>query len=52
MNREEIIKALEQLAQSQGLYGRILRDMDNDYLNYLEEQHFGDIFDMVLFIEG
>jgi len=45
------------LAQSQGFYGRLLRsitesgEQGEEYLNYLEEQNFGDSLDLIMFIE-
>lgn len=53
MNKKEIINAIAMLAQSQGFYGRLLEQIrDNDEaLDYLESQNFGDIVDMVLFLE-
>lgn len=53
MNKKEIIDAIAMLAQSQGFYGRLLEQIrDNDEaLDYLESQNFGDIVDMVLFLE-
>ena len=58
MNREQIIAAFEMLARSQGLYGRILKslyEMDEDQresvLEELENQHFGDTVDLVMYIE-
>ena len=59
MKREEILKLFHSLAQSQGFYGRLLRDIyrldksDQDrYLSHLEEQNFKDDIDVILFIEG
>lgn len=58
MNREEILNAIESLACSQGFYGRLYERLTDgseeaeEFLNVLESQHFGDMIDMVLFIEG
>ena len=51
MNKDQILKTIKDLAKSQGLYGRILRDMNDEVLEYLEEQNFKDPLDLVLFIE-
>lgn len=51
MNREEIISAIESLATSQGFYGRILENLNEKYLDYLEKQNFKDIIDLILFLE-
>lgn len=49
MNRERILEVLEELARSQGLYGRILRDITEDDLEYLETQKFEDALDLVMY---
>ena len=53
MNKEQILDAVAELACSQGFYGRLLRDLreNPDYLDYLEQQHFSDTLDMILFLE-
>lgn len=51
MNKDQILKTIKDLAKSQGLYGRILRDMNDEVLDYLEEQNFKDPLDLVFFIE-
>ncbi len=53
MNRDEILAAVRALAQSQGLYGRILRALDgnDEALEYLESLNFKDSVDMVLYFE-
>lgn len=53
MNKEEIYETICMLANSQGLYGRILNAIEEypEALDYLEEQNFEDPVDMVLFIE-
>ena len=51
MNKDQILKTIKDLAKSQGLYGRILRDMTDEALEYLEEQNFESPVDLVLFIE-
>lgn len=59
MNKEEILQTLKSLAQSQGLYGRVLNSLyelteeeRDNILTYLEDQNFKDPVDLVLFIEG
>lgn len=53
MNKEQILDAVAELACSQGFYGRLFRDLQEnpDYLDYLEQQHFSDTLDMILFLE-
>ena len=61
MDRDDILNAIAELAQSQGFYGRLLRDIleirdedpdrYEDFMIALEEQHFGDAVDMVLYFE-
>lgn len=53
MNKTEILKAVSELALCQGFYGRLLEELqENDAaLSYLEAQNFGDVVDMVMFLE-
>lgn len=53
MDKEAILSAIQNLACSQGFYGRLLRDITEDpsILDYLAEQRFTDVVDMVLFLE-
>lgn len=57
MKKEEILSAIRSLAASQGFYDRLLSILTSDepdavaYLNYLEEQNFKDIVDLVMFLE-
>ena len=53
MNEEQILAAVERLACSQGFYGRLYEELVNneEYLHYLAEQKFGDVVDMVMFLE-
>lgn len=53
MTKEQILDAIKSLAMSQGFYGRLLRNIDENpaILDELEEQHFKDSLDMVLFLE-
>ncbi len=62
MNREEILKTISNLAKSQGLYGRLLRNIkaleSNDPEQYenvmrdLEEAKFKDAVELVMYIES
>ena len=61
MDRDDILNAIADLAQSQGFYGRLLRDIldckENDpssyedYMSDLEARQFGSTLEMVLFFE-
>ena len=53
MTKEQILGTIKSLAMSQGLYGRLLRDIHNnpEILDRLEEQNFQEPLDLVLFIE-
>ena len=53
MDREQIMNAIRELAMSQGFYGRLLRQIDEnpEILDELENQHFKDVVDMVMYIE-
>ena len=57
MTKAEIKKLVKSLAQSQGLYGRLLRDIEQSgneekIWEQLEKQNFKDGVEFVLFIEG
>ena len=54
MSGKEILDTIKSLAQSQGFYGRLLEQIqDNDEaLEYLEQQNFKDSLDLILFLEG
>ena len=54
MTREEILENIKMLSKSQGYYGRLLREIEEDetILDTLEEQNFNDVVDMVLFLES
>ena len=59
MNRTQIMGTFKMLAQSQGFYGRLLRDIyelsDGAYdelMEELEAQNFGDAIDLIMYIEG
>ena len=58
MEREEIMKKIKSLASSQGLYGRLYRDLmeldENDYnevMTELESQNFQNAVDLVMYFE-
>lgn len=61
MKRNDILNAIQELAYSQGFYGRLLRSImelkrenEDSYemlMQELEDQHFSDTVDMVLFFE-
>lgn len=62
MNRDEILEAIEGLAQSQGCYTRLYQSLNNvaetnpeQYnliMEHLQQQHFKDTVDLVLFFES
>lgn len=59
MKREEIMETIKSLASSQGLYGRLYRDLmeldEGEYdevMTELESQNFKDGVDLVMFIES
>ena len=51
MNKDQILETIRGLAKSQGLYGRILLDITDELLDYLEAQNFESPVDLVLFLE-
>lgn len=57
MNKEQILDAIAGLAASQGFYGRLYEALTNgtkeseDFLDTMEEQNFGDVVDMVMWLE-
>lgn len=58
MDRHAIRKVFENLAMSQGFYGRLLREIDEadeeareNFWKELEEQNFKDAVDVILFME-
>ena len=61
MKRNDILNAIQELAYSQGFYGRLLRSImelksenEDSYemlMQELEEQNFNDRVDMVLYFE-
>ena len=59
MKRDEILATIKDLAQSQGMYGRLLSDLQNmpqelynTVMTDLEAQNFKDAVDLVMYIEG
>lgn len=50
---DDILNTVRTLAQSQGSYGRLLEQLENDEeaLEYLEQQGFEDPVDLILFLE-
>ena len=57
MNREQILSAIRSLAASQGFYGRLYERLTDgseeaeEALDLMEEQSFGDVVDMVMWLE-
>jgi hypothetical protein len=53
MNEEQILSAVESLSHSQGFYGRVLEHLNEnkEALSYLAKQNFGDVVDLVMFLE-
>ncbi|GMB10686.1 MAG: putative acetyltransferase [Candidatus Improbicoccus devescovinae] len=52
MNKQQILDFIELMSMSQGFYGRLLRDITNKDLEYLERQNFKDHLDLILFLES
>lgn len=62
MKMKDILNAIKELANSQGFYGRLLRDLtelqQNDLESYnnikeeLESQNFHDTLDLIMYLEG
>lgn len=58
MNRKEILNAVSQLAASQGFYGRLYEALTSgteeaeEFMQQMEEQNFGDVVDMVMWLES
>lgn len=56
MNKEEIWNAIIGLSRSQGFYGRLAESIEEsgqkeEILQELEDKKFGDVLDLVLFLE-
>lgn len=56
---EDVINVLAELSESQGFYGRLLRDIsemsDDEFEEFertIEEQDFASTLDIVMFFEG
>ncbi|MBO5827085.1 MAG: hypothetical protein J6R59_01205 [Paludibacteraceae bacterium] len=59
LTQKEVRSWLVSLAQSQGFYGRLLRDFNNteayvrrNFMSALHENKVKDMFDFVMYIEG
>jgi len=51
MNKEQILETLRKLSQCQGFYGRILRSIEEEDLEFLEQQNFKTSLDLIMFLE-
>ena len=57
MNRNDILRSIKMLAQSQGFYGRLYNlltngsDESKQILDTMESQNFKDTVDMIMWIE-
>ena len=57
MKKEQILSAINNLSASQGFYGRLYEKLTDGseeseaFLNTLEKQNFGDVVDMVMWLE-
>lgn len=51
MEKQEILKVIETLAQSQGSYGRLKDIITEEALQHLEEKKFTDVIDLVIYLE-
>ena len=57
MNKEQILDTIRSLAASQGFYGRLYNaltdgsEQADEFLATMEEQNFGDVVDMVTWLE-
>lgn len=52
MKKEEILEAIRSLAKSQGFYSRLLEELTDEKLDYLEKQGFEDYVDLIMFLES
>lgn len=58
MDRTQILNAVSQLAASQGFYGRLYNALTSgteeaeEFMQQMEEQNFGDVVDMVMWLES
>lgn len=53
MNKEEILNNVKELSKSKGFYGRLYEQIvdNNAALEYLENQNFKDMIDLIMFLE-
>jgi len=51
MNKQAIYNTIKSLARSQGFYCRVLENLTEEQLKYLERQKFKTPVDLVLFLE-
>ena len=53
MTKGEIYNAIRSLARSQGVYGRLLQQIEDhpEVLDVLEEQNFNDVIDLIMYLE-
>ncbi len=53
MKKDDILKSIESLSNSQGFYCRVLNAVKENplILDELEEQNFKDVVDLVLYLE-
>lgn len=57
MNKKQILDAIRSLAASQGFYGRLYNaltdgsEQADEFLATMEKQNFGDVVDMVMWLE-
>lgn len=54
MNKDDILNLVSNLACSQGFYGRLLCDLQEDegFLQYLADKNFESEIDFICYIEG
>ena len=57
MKKEQILNAINMLSANQGFYGRLYEKLTDgseeseDFLSTMENQNFGDMVDMVMWLE-
>lgn len=57
MKKEQILNAISNLSASQGFYGRLYEKLTDGteeseaFLSTMEKQNFGDVVDMVMWLE-
>ena len=58
MNKEQILDAIRSLAASQGFYGHLYNALTSgteeaeEFMEQMEAQNFGDVVDMVMWLES